>query len=85
METFVFSAVDFCHSFMSATPYMLCFILTALSFSACVFIFQLEKRGERRAEAEKMLAQAQEIGKDFWGGGGCWSKSLKSAWFVGSC
>lgn len=49
------------------------FVLTALSYSARVFIFQLEKRGERRAEAEKMLAQAQEIGKDFsGGGGGCW-------------
>lgn len=34
--------------------------LTMLIFSS--FHLQLEKRGERRAEAEKLLAQAQEIG-----------------------
>lgn len=37
--------------------YPICLTLSLLFLSS-----QLEKRGERRAEAEKMLAQAQELG-----------------------
>lgn len=39
--------------------------MTAGELLTYIFLFlQLEKRGERRAEAEKLLAQAQEAGTD---------------------
>lgn len=38
------------------------FVLFLLCLCSSLHAPQLEKRGERRAEAEKLLAQAQEIG-----------------------